>query len=68
MDQRITEYNEAGLKMTRIHELQRIINLASINKLGYFDMPDAMQLNFNGMRNYLVILTNISPNPVKLKS
>lgn len=52
---KLSEFNEAAFKMARINKLQEIINIASVNKLGFFMSEDKLTLSFNGKRNYEVI-------------
>jgi len=48
-------YNEAQLKITRIHELQRIIDLVSIDPLGFYnDSFFKIGITFGNKRNYEV--------------
>lgn len=55
-----SEFNEAKLKMSRIHELQHIINICSINKLGQFYQEGLLGFVGTGQRNYEVIFQSIN--------
>lgn len=50
-----SEFNESSLKMTRIHQLQQIINLCSLDKQAIFTADSGMPFNFSGKRNFEVI-------------
>lgn len=49
-----SSFNEAALKMLRIHELQKIINLCSLNMKGIFMTEGDIGIFANGQRNYEV--------------
>lgn len=50
-----SKFNEAGLKMTRVHKLQDTINICSLNKLGHFIDVNNIGVLPEGERNYKVI-------------
>lgn len=50
-----SKFNEAALKMTRIHKLQDTINICSVDKQGYFIDINKIGIISVGKRNYEVI-------------
>lgn len=50
-----SKFNEAALKMTRVHKLQDTINICSVDKMGYFIDINKIGIISMGKRNYEVI-------------
>lgn len=59
-DVKRSNFNEAALKMTRIHKLQDTINLCSTNKLGFFVIQTENNSITTTQRNYEVIFQCIN--------
>ena len=55
-DYKKSEFNEASLKMQRVHELQKLINICSLDKLAIYYGEDSFKLPFaTTKRNYEII-------------